>query len=94
MLKHIHQIEPTAITQYLNGKIAPQQLSIDGISGADYHFSVFKKNPEWIAAAEQYKLQLNAWTVNTKEDMEWLLKEGFDFITTNEPEMLLNLKAP
>lgn len=94
MLKHIHQIEPTAITQYLNGEIAPQQLSMDGISGADYHFSVFKKNPGWIAEAKQYKIQLNAWTVNTREDMDWLLKEGFDFITTNEPEMLLNLKAP
>lgn len=94
MLKHIHQIEPTAITQYLNGEISPQQLSADGISGADYHFSVFKKNPGWIAEAKQYKIQLNAWTVNTKEDMEWLLKEGFEFITTNEPEMLLNLKAP
>ena len=94
MLKHIHKIEPAAITQYLNGEITPQQLSTDGISGADYHFSVFKKNPGWIAEARQHKLQLNAWTVNTKEDMEWLLREGFDFITTNEPEMLLNLKAP
>ena len=89
MLKHIHQIEPTAITQYLNGEITPQQLSLDGISGADYHFLVFKKNPRWIAEAKKYKLQLNAWTVNDAADMEWLLKEGFNFITTNEPELLL-----
>jgi len=89
MLKHIHQIEPTAITQHLNGDIAPEQLSKDGISGADYHFSVFKKNPGWIAEAKQYKLQLNAWTVNDPADMDWLLNECFDFITTNEPEMLL-----
>lgn len=89
MLKHIHQIEPTAITQYLNGEVTPQQLSLDGISGADYHFLVFKKNPGWIAEAKKYKLQLNAWTVNDPADMEWLLKEGFDFITTNEPELLL-----
>jgi glycerophosphoryl diester phosphodiesterase len=90
MLKHIHRIEPTAITQHLNGDISPKQLAKDGISGADYHFSVFKKNPGWIAEAKQYKLQLNAWTVNDPGDMDWLVKEGFDFITTNEPELLLD----
>ncbi len=91
MLKHIHQIEPAAITQHLNGDISPEQLHNDGISGADYHLSIFKKNPGWIAEAKKYNLQLNAWTVNKREDMEWLTKEGFNFITTNEPELLLEL---
>ncbi len=89
MLKHIHQIEPMAITQHLNGDISPEQLSQDGISGADYNIAVFKKNPGWITEAKKYKLQLNAWTVNSPADMDLLIKEGFDFITTNEPELLL-----
>lgn len=89
--KRVHELEPKAPVQYLNGDVAPAQLRKDGINGADYHFSVFTKNPGWIKEAKENKIALNAWTVNKKEDMEWLLKEGFDFITTNEPEILLEI---
>ena len=89
ILKKVIEIDPGASTQYLNGDKSPEQLKADGITGADYHFSVFKKNPGWIAEAKKYMLILNAWTVNDAETMDWLLKSGFDFITTNEPELLL-----
>ena len=89
ILKQILIVDPKASVQYLNGDKSPAQLQADGIAGADYHFSVFRKNPDWIAEAKKHKILLNAWTVNDAETMDWLLKEGFDFITTNEPELLL-----
>jgi glycerophosphoryl diester phosphodiesterase len=91
ILKKIIEIDHAAQTQYLNGDKTPAQLKADGITGADYHISVFKKNPEWIEQAHQNKIILNAWTVNDKTDMQWLLEKKFDFITTNEPELLLSL---
>ncbi|MBB1286954.1 glycerophosphodiester phosphodiesterase [Flavisolibacter sp. BT320] len=91
ILKKIRAIEPTAITQHLNGDKSPAELKADGITGADYHFSVFKKNPEWITAAKAQGIVLNAWTVNNREDMEWLLSNGFEYITTNEPELLFEV---
>ncbi|RYY66593.1 MAG: glycerophosphodiester phosphodiesterase [Chitinophagaceae bacterium] len=92
--KRVHALEPKAPVQYLNGEIAPAQLRKDGINGADYNISVFKKNPGWIQEAKDNKIALNAWTVNKREDMEWLLKENFNFITTNEPELLFSLLTP
>lgn len=89
ILKKLVEINPKAPTQYLSGNISPDQLKNDGISGADYHFSVFKNHPEWIESAKLNKIALNAWTVNEEADMDWLLARGFDFITTNEPELLL-----
>jgi glycerophosphoryl diester phosphodiesterase len=89
MLKFIHQLDPKASTQYLNGDKSPEQLAKDGINGLDYHYSVFQKNPTWIAEAKKLGLILNAWTVNDPAIMDWLIKEGFDFITSNEPELLL-----
>lgn len=89
MLKTIHQLDPSAITQYLNGDKSPEQVAKDGINGLDYHYSVFQKNPTWIAEAKKLGLILNAWTVNDPAIMDWLIKEGFDFITSNEPELLL-----
>ena len=91
ILKRIHQLEPNAVTQYLNGDMAPSVLKADGISGLDYHYAVFKKNPGWIQEAKNNKLQLNAWTVDDSTDMRWLLDNRFDFITTNQPELLFNI---
>lgn len=89
VLKRIHALDPTAITQYLEGDKTPTELQSDGISGADYHISVYRKNPEWITQLKQNRMILNAWTVNTTEEMDWLLQQGFDFITTDQPELLL-----
>ena len=89
ILRKIEEINPNARTQYLNGDKSPETLKADGINGADYYFKVFKKHPEWIESAKNMGITLNAWTVNDPEDMDWLLEEGFDYITTNEPELLL-----
>lgn len=91
ILKRIHALDAAAVTQYLAGDMSPAALAADGINGADYHYSVFKKNPGWITEARQLHLVLNAWTVNEAADMQWLLDNGFDFITTNEPELLFDV---
>lgn len=87
--KKIMQLDPKAHVQYLEANQPPAQVKADGIGGIDYHFSAFQKNPEWIQAAKDQKLVLNAWTVNDATTMDWLLKSGFDLITTNEPELLM-----
>lgn len=89
ILQKIREIDPNAATQFLNGTKTPSELKQDGMSGLDYHFSVFQKNPDWITASKAYKLALNAWTVNKAEDMDWFLERQFDYITTDEPELLL-----
>lgn len=90
ILRRVLELRPGVQTQYLNGDIAPEQLKADKISGADYNIAVFKKHPEWIESAHKNNIVLNAWTVNTREDMEWLLLHKFQFITTNEPGLLLS----
>jgi glycerophosphoryl diester phosphodiesterase len=91
ILRRLIELSPDVHTQYLNGDRTPEQLKTDGISGADYHFSIFKKQPEWIERAQKNNTVLNVWTVNEQKDMEWFLLNKFDYITTNEPELLLRL---
>ncbi|MNY53277.1 hypothetical protein D3C86_1890190 [compost metagenome] len=67
-----------------------ERLKQDGFYGADYHYSVYQKG-EWFAKAKELGLTINAWTVNTEPEMKWLLDNKVEFITTNEPEMLLEL---
>ena len=78
---------PSAKVAYLNGDVTPEKLKADGFFGSDYHFSVFQKN-NWITTSKKLGLTVNAWTVNSVPEMEWLLVNEVEFITTNEPELL------
>lgn len=88
VVKKVHELDAKAPVQYLMGDKSPEELKKDGITGADYHFSVFQKHPEWIEEAHKLGVVLNAWTVNDADVMDWLLNNKFAFITTNEPELL------
>ena len=73
---------------YLTGDLTPKELKAWGCAGPDYHFSIFQKHPEWIKECHDLGMKVNAWTVNEAKDMEWLISQGVDFITTNEPVVL------
>jgi glycerophosphoryl diester phosphodiesterase len=88
ILKKILEINPHAATQYLEGDKSPQQLKTDGISGADFHYSVYDDHPDWIEIARKNGIALNVWTINDTALIDRFLKNKFDFITTNEPELV------
>jgi len=87
----IQRLDPFARVAYLNGDKAPAVLAADKLWGFDYNFSVFQKNEQWIDEAKQKGLTINTWTVNDEVMMKWFLERKIDFITTNEPELLLKL---
>ena len=84
---------PKNRVEYLGGEIAPSELKKRGISGIDYHYSVFDEHPEWVAEAHELGMVVNAWTVNKEEDINRMLALGVDHITTNEPELAQQLIA-
>jgi glycerophosphoryl diester phosphodiesterase len=89
--RRIMELDTTARVAYLNGEKSPAELKKQNYYGLDYEFSVLKENPHWIEEAQQMGLTVNSWTINKKEDMQWLLERQVDFITTDEPELLLKL---
>lgn len=88
ILKTIRKADPKTSLQYLEGNKSPKEVKADNINGVDYHYSVFKKHPEWVQEAKDNKVILNAWTVNEASDMDWIIDHKFNYITTNEPELL------
>jgi len=93
MCLHLLKRIPKAHVQYLNGDKTPDQLKEAGIRGMDYNFSVFKKHPEWITRAKELGIVLNVWTVNDLTMMQGFLDQGFELITTNEPENGLKMEV-
>lgn len=89
ILKKVLELDPAAKAAYLNGDKTPEELKKDGIWGLDYNFNLYNKDKQLISKAQKLGVSTNIWTVNTPELMEELLQAGVDFITTDEPELLL-----
>lgn len=91
ILLQILSIYPQAKTQYLEHDKLPDELIRDGISGADYDIDYYLLNPSFITEAKAQGLVLNAWTVNDEDKMRKLIAYEFDYISTDEPELLFRI---
>jgi len=89
--KEVMTLAPYAKVAYLNGDKSPEELAAANFFGLDYNYKILQKNPQWVTDAKARKLTVNVWTVNDRPAMEELLKQDVDFITTNEPELLLSI---
>ena len=88
ILKRIAEKKPTAKTQYLDGSKSPESLKDLGITGLDYIIYKLKNKSQFIKEAKDLGITLNAWTANSTGNIDWLLANKFDYITTNEPELV------
>lgn len=85
--KEILRYVPKARVQYLNGDKKPGEIKAAGLSGIDYHYSVFQRHPEYLGQCKELGVISNAWTVNDSVTMDWLIAQGINMLTTNEPEV-------
>lgn len=89
--KIFHRMAPSIPVYYLNGELSPEEIKALGFAGMDYHYNVFKKNPDWMSKAHELGLKVNVWTVDDEALMRDLIGQGADFITTNRPDLLLEI---
>lgn len=87
----IRELDPTAKILYLEANKSLEELKDAKISGIDYHYSHFKKDKELQNKAKILNLLTNVWTVNSEEDLKYFYDLGLDYITTDEPELLLKI---
>jgi glycerophosphoryl diester phosphodiesterase len=74
---------------YLNGDKTPAEIKDLKLDGIDYDIKVLREHPDWIKEAHNLGLEVNVWTVDTFEDLEYITGLGVDYITTNEPDKFL-----
>lgn len=89
--KQLARLMPECRVQYLSGKIPPKELKEMGIMGLDYHYSQIQKNPQWIEEAHKLGMIVNVWTVNKPELIKEMIDLKVDFITTDAPELVLEM---
>lgn len=91
ILMKIIEIDPFAKTAYLNNDKTVEELHDLGITGVDFHKSMFQEEDTIIPIARELGMNTNAWTVNDPAEMRFFLGLGIDYITTNEPELLKSI---
>lgn len=84
-------LDPNIKIHYLNGDKNPQEVKAAGLTGIDYHYTVYRENPTWISECQAIGLKTNVWTVNKQKDMLFFIGQKVDYITTDEPELLQKL---
>ncbi|RZL47982.1 MAG: glycerophosphodiester phosphodiesterase [Pedobacter sp.] len=89
--EYIIKNEPKAKVAYLTGNVEPEKMKADGFTGVDYHFSVYQKNADYIARFKKLGLTINGWTANLPAEIDFLIANQVDYITTNEPELVFEL---
>lgn len=87
----VAQLDKSAHTAYLETNKTLEEIVAANISGIDYHFSSFENNPNIIKECNELGLTTNFWTVNNQDMIEELFEAGSRFITTDEPEIALEV---
>lgn len=64
-------------------------LSSSGYKGIAYALGFFKNNMVTIHDGLSNNMFLTAWTVNSPEDYSWLNDQGFSYVISDRPDLLL-----
>lgn len=86
--KEVKRLRPTARVTPLTAEHSFEEMKRDGMNGVDFHYTHFRKHPEWIDAARRNKMTINVWTINTEDVMREMIGLGVDYITTDKPLLL------
>ena len=68
-----------------------KDLVDDRISGIDYSYYAYRQDKNLTQKAKEAGLLTNVWTVNNAEELQQYYLLGVDYITTDEPELLLKI---
>ncbi|MDR1984325.1 MAG: hypothetical protein LBQ28_05820 [Prevotellaceae bacterium] len=91
-LQRIKEKNPKANAAFLGETKSINDIISDRQFGIDSHYETLKANKDAIITAKSRGVNINVWTVNEPEDMQYFLEQNVDYITTDEPELLLKME--
>ena len=91
LLSLIKQVPAGTSVQYPAGDVLPEQMAAWGGHGLNFRCKVLMKNPDLIRRCHDAGIKVKAWKITTPEQMKWCVDNGVDFITSDDPEMHLDM---
>jgi len=84
--------DPSVKVAYLPRiKLDPKQIKTIGLEGIDYSIKVFEEHPEWVKNAHELGLMVNVYGPSTEQSLQQFIDLGVDFITTDNPVLLIKM---
>ncbi|MDR2652932.1 MAG: hypothetical protein LBC68_11605 [Prevotellaceae bacterium] len=90
-LQRIKEKRPDSHTAFLGETQDIQNMVFDKKFGIDLNYKILKANSDIIKTAKSKGVSINVWTVNDPKDMKYFLEQNVDYITTDEPVLLLKM---
>jgi len=91
ILLHIRSKDKTALVSYMGNDKTLETQAEDNMSAIDTNFNIYFKNEGLFDKARELGFTIKVWTVDSRKNMEYFLQNGINYITTDEPEMLLKI---
>ena len=89
--QEIHRIDPAAKVLYISSGDDvhdAQYLKDHNYNGMSYENKSFMHKPQLIKDCKRLGIETTIWIVNTKEQWDWAVEHGLDFISSDHPERI------
>lgn len=73
-------------------KCSPEKAKELGCTGCDFSYIAWESNPGYFKDCRDSGMLTNIWTIDDEKRIVDALKNGFDYITTNEPVQAMKLR--
>ncbi|MDR2126285.1 MAG: glycerophosphodiester phosphodiesterase [Prevotellaceae bacterium] len=90
-LQRIKEKRPQASMSFLSST-QTNDIGLDKKIGMDFNYKLLNANTDMIRKAKNKGISINVWTVNDPKNMKYFLEQNIDYITTDEPVLLLELE--
>ncbi len=89
--QEIHRVDPNVKVIYISSSKVPhpaQYLKDHNYNGMSYENKLFMNNPQLVKDCKKLGIETTMWIVNNKEQWDWAVKHGVDFVSSDHPELI------
>lgn len=76
---------------YLGSDMSPRKAAKLNYTGINYSIKIMRLHPRWIRKAHDMAMEVGVWTANSANDIEWAIRHNVDYITTDNPLLVVEL---
>ena len=91
MVQEFHRIDPKVKVIFLESGVFvhnPDYCYARGYDAISYDMNGLMNHPDYVARAHQLGLEVTLWVVNDNEVVDWAIKHGVDFVSSDHPERI------
>ena len=90
-VQEIHRLEPKAKVLFIESGVhvhEPDYCYARNYDAISYDMNGLMNHPDYVDRAHQLGMEVTLWIVNDNEVVDWAIKHGVDFVSSDHPEKI------